>query len=196
MAERLQQVLAQPYALDGTEVTSSASIGITFSSVGYETPGDVLRDADIAMYRAKAAGRARTALFDASLRAQLASQVNLERDLRRALEQQQLSLVFQPIYDLSTGRIDSFEALVRWTHPERGPVPPTTFIPIAEESALIGQLFPAVDCVIHGDGRIGQPAFIHQVVHLLHVGQQRGRRVAGCGPQPKFLQFLEAVNRG
>jgi diguanylate cyclase (GGDEF)-like protein/PAS domain S-box-containing protein len=140
MAERLQQVLAQPYALDGTEVTSSASIGITFSSVGYETPGDVLRDADIAMYRAKAAGRARTALFDASLRAQLASQVNLERDLRRALEQQQLSLVFQPIYDLSTGRIDSFEALVRWTHPERGPVPPTTFIPIAEESALIGQL--------------------------------------------------------
>jgi diguanylate cyclase (GGDEF)-like protein/PAS domain S-box-containing protein len=140
MAERLQQVLAQPYALDGTEVTSSASIGITFSSVGYETPGDVLRDADIAMYRAKAAGRARTALFDASLRAQLASQVNLERDLRRALEQQQLSLVFQPIYDLSTGRVDSFEALVRWMHPERGPVPPTTFIPIAEESAMIGQL--------------------------------------------------------
>ena len=140
MAERLQQVLAQPYALDGTEVTSSASIGITFSSVGYETPGDVLRDADIAMYRAKAAGRARTALFDASLRAQLASQVNLERDLRRALEQQQLSLVFQPIYDLATGRVDSFEALVRWMHPERGPVPPTTFIPIAEDSALIGQL--------------------------------------------------------
>jgi EAL domain-containing protein (putative c-di-GMP-specific phosphodiesterase class I) len=92
------------------------------------------------MYRAKAAGRARTALFDASLRAQLASQVNLERDLRRALEQQQLSLVFQPIYDLATGRVDSFEALVRWMHPERGPVPPTTFIPIAEESALIGQL--------------------------------------------------------
>ena len=140
MAERLQQVLARPYALDGTEVTSSASIGITFSSVGYETPGDVLRDADIAMYRAKAAGRARTALFDASLRAQLASQVNLERDLRRALEQQQLSLVFQPIYELATGRVDSFEALVRWMHPERGPVPPTTFIPIAEESALIGQL--------------------------------------------------------
>ncbi|RVT48070.1 EAL domain-containing protein [Rubrivivax albus] len=140
MAERLQQVLAKPYALDGTEVTSSASIGITFSSVGYETPGDVLRDADIAMYRAKAAGRARTALFDASLRAQLASQVNLERDLRRALEQQQLSLAFQPIYDLASGRVDSFEALVRWQHPERGAVPPSTFIPIAEESALIGQL--------------------------------------------------------
>jgi diguanylate cyclase (GGDEF)-like protein/PAS domain S-box-containing protein len=140
MAERLQQVLAQPYALDGTEVTSSASIGITFSSVGYDSPGDVLRDADIAMYRAKAAGRARTALFDASLRAQLASQVNLERDLRRAIEQQQLSLAFQPIYELATGRVDSFEALVRWNHPLRGMVPPSTFIPIAEESAMIGPL--------------------------------------------------------
>ncbi len=143
MAERLQRALAQPYLLDGTEVTSSASIGITFSSIGYTTPGDVLRDADIAMYRAKAAGRARIALFDASLRAQLAAQVNLERDLRRAIAQvpqQQLSLAFQPIYRLSTGRIDSFEALVRWNHPELGPVPPSTFVPIAEESAQIGAL--------------------------------------------------------
>ena len=140
MAERLQQALAVPYSLDGTEVTSSASIGITFSSVGYETPGDVLRDADIAMYRAKAAGRARTALFDASLRAQLASQVNLERDLRRALESEQLSLVYQPIYDLASGQVDSFEALVRWHHPERGPIPPDIFIPIAEDSALIGRV--------------------------------------------------------
>jgi diguanylate cyclase (GGDEF)-like protein/PAS domain S-box-containing protein len=146
MAERLQKSLAQPYNLDGTEVMSSASIGITFSSIGYETPGDVLRDADIAMYRAKAAGRARIALFDASLRAQLAAQVNLERDLRRAIPatgsagSAQLSLAFQPIYRLSTGRIDSFEALVRWNHPELGPVPPSTFVPIAEESAQIGAL--------------------------------------------------------
>ena len=140
MAERLQRALAEPYQLAGTEVNSSASIGITFSSVGYETPGDVLRDADIAMYRAKAAGRARIALFDASLRAQLAAQVNMERDLRRAIEQAQLSLAFQPIYALETGRIDSFEALVRWNHPELGPVPPATFVPIAEDSALIGAL--------------------------------------------------------
>jgi diguanylate cyclase (GGDEF)-like protein/PAS domain S-box-containing protein len=140
MAERLQRALAEPYQLAGTEVNSSASIGITFSSVGYETPGDVLRDADIAMYRAKAAGRARIALFDASLRAQLAAQVNLERDLRRALEQGQLSLAFQPIYALASGQIDSFEALVRWQHPELGPVPPATFVPVAEDSALIGTL--------------------------------------------------------
>jgi diguanylate cyclase (GGDEF)-like protein/PAS domain S-box-containing protein len=140
MADRLQKSLAQPYNLDGTEVNSSASIGITFSSIGYETPGDVLRDADIAMYRAKAAGRARVALFDASLRAQLAAQVNLERDLRRAIANTQLSLAYQPIYKLSTGRIDSFEALVRWNHPDLGPVSPSTFVPIAEESAQIGAL--------------------------------------------------------
>ncbi len=140
MAERLQRALAEPYALDGNEITSSASIGITFSSVGYETPGDVLRDADIAMYRAKSAGRARIALFDASLRAQLAAQVNLERDLRRAIEHKQLSLAFQPIYHLGSGVVESFEALVRWDHPELGPVPPVTFIPIAEDSAMISAL--------------------------------------------------------
>ena len=140
MAERLQIALAEPYDLDGTEVNSSASIGITFSSVGYDSPGDVLRDADIAMYRAKAAGRARVAVFDASLRAQLAAQVNMERDLRRAIEQGQLSLAFQPIYQLGSGEVDSFEALVRWDHPELGPVPPATFVPIAEDSALIGAL--------------------------------------------------------
>ena len=140
MADRLQRALAQPYQLDGTEVTSSASIGITFSSVGYDTPGDVLRDADIAMYRAKAAGRARIALFDASLRAQLAAQVNMERDLRHAIEAGQLSLAFQPIYRLADGSLDSFEALVRWQHPELGPVPPATFVPIAEDSAQIGAL--------------------------------------------------------
>ena len=140
MADRLQRVLAEPFQLDGNELTTSASIGITFSSVGYDTPGDVLRDADIAMYRAKAAGRARTALFDASLRAQLAQQVNLERELRRAIDQEQLSLAFQPIYVLATGDLDSFEALVRWHHPELGLVPPSTFVPIAEDSAMITAL--------------------------------------------------------
>ncbi len=140
LAERLQRALAQPYQLGDTEVASSASIGITFSSVGYETPGDVLRDADIAMYRAKAAGPGKIALFDASLRAQLAAQVNLERDLRRAIEQELLHLAFQPIFDLSSGEISSFEALVRWQHPELGPIPPSTFVPIAEDSALVAAL--------------------------------------------------------
>jgi len=140
MAERLQESLRKPYSVGDTEVNSSASIGITFSSIGYDTPGDVLRDADIAMYRAKAGGRARYAVFDASLRAQLADQLHLERDLRRAIESDQLSIAYQPIYDLATGKINSFEALLRWDHPERGWVGPEVFIPIAEETGLIGGL--------------------------------------------------------
>jgi diguanylate cyclase (GGDEF)-like protein/PAS domain S-box-containing protein len=140
MAERLQDSLRKPYSVGGTEVNSSASIGITFSSIGYTTPGDVLRDADIAMYRAKAGGRARYAVFDASLRAQIADQLHLEGDLRRAIEGDQLFLAYQPIYDLASGKIHSFEALLRWNHPERGLVGPDVFIPIAEESGLIGAL--------------------------------------------------------
>lgn len=140
MATRLQATLAAPYMLDGTEVTTTASIGITFSRVGYDAPGDVLRDADIAMYRAKAAGRGQVALFDAGLRAQLAARVDLERELDLALAQQQFALVFQPIFDLETGRVDSLEALVRWHHPTRGAVGPDEFITIAEDAALIGRL--------------------------------------------------------
>ena len=140
MAERLQESLRKPYSVGGTEVNSSASIGITFSSIGYDTPGDVLRDADIAMYRAKSGGRARYAVFDASLRAQIADQLHLEGDLRHAIDSDQLFLAYQPIYDLHTGKIHSFEALLRWNHPERGLVGPDIFIPIAEEAGLIGLL--------------------------------------------------------
>lgn len=140
MAERLQQVLRTPYTIGDTEVNSSASIGITFSSIGYATADEVLRDADIAMYRAKAAGRARYALFDSSLRAEIADQLHLETDLHRAIESHQLYLAYQPIHDLRTGKVVSYEALARWNHPERGPIPPEIFIPIAEESGLIGAL--------------------------------------------------------
>jgi diguanylate cyclase (GGDEF)-like protein/PAS domain S-box-containing protein len=140
MAERLQQALREPFRVGGTEINSSASIGITFSAVGYLTPDEVLRDADIAMYRAKSGGRARHAMFDTALRSQLSEQVRLEADLRQALEHDQLKLAFQPIFDLHTGRIVSFEALARWTHPERGPIAPDVFIPVGEECGLIGTL--------------------------------------------------------
>jgi diguanylate cyclase (GGDEF)-like protein len=140
MADRMQEALAKPYTVNGTEINSSASIGITFSAIGYDTPDEVLRDADIAMYRAKAAGRGRNALFDASLRAQIADQLHLEGDLRRAIERDQITLAYQPIYDLATGCVSSFEALARWDHPERGPIGPDVFIPIAEEAGIIGAL--------------------------------------------------------
>jgi diguanylate cyclase (GGDEF)-like protein/PAS domain S-box-containing protein len=140
MADRLQASLCQPYIVDGVEVNSSASIGITLSDEGYHTPDEVLRDADIAMYRAKANGRARHAMFDTALRAQVSEQVKLELDLRTAIDTEQLSLAFQPIYDLRTGQVVAFEALARWQHPERGTVAPNVFIGIAEESGLIGAL--------------------------------------------------------
>ena len=140
LAERLQDALREPFVVGGTALNSSASIGMTFSTVGYQTPDEVLRDADIAMYRAKSGGRARHALFDMALRSQLSDQVRLEADLRVAIERDQLTLAFQPIYDLVSGRIVSFEALARWTHAERGAVAPERFIALAEESGLIGAL--------------------------------------------------------
>ncbi|HYS12020.1 MAG TPA: EAL domain-containing protein [Burkholderiaceae bacterium] len=139
LAERLQEVLRKPFLISGTEIATSASIGITFSRLGYRTPDEVLRDADIAMYHAKACGKARYAIFDACLRDQVTDQLHLEGDLRRALESGTggLSVSYQPIYRLATNELVAFEALARWNHAERGPVDPTVFIPIAEESGLI-----------------------------------------------------------
>jgi len=140
LAERLQEVLREPLQIAGKEITTSASIGITFSDFGYRTPEEVLRDADLAMYKAKAKGKAQFALFDSSLHKQATEQLSLEGDLRRALVSGQLSLVFQPIYELAPRRLIAFEALLRWHHPQRGLVGPATFIPLAEESGLIEPL--------------------------------------------------------
>jgi diguanylate cyclase (GGDEF)-like protein/PAS domain S-box-containing protein len=140
LAERLQQVLRVPVMVGRNEIATSASIGITFSSIGYTRPDEVLRDADIAMYKAKAQGKAQYALFDASLHAQVTSQLHLESDLRRAIDAGQLALEYQPLYELQSNRLVAFEALARWHHPERGSVSPAVFIPIAEESGLIGPL--------------------------------------------------------
>jgi diguanylate cyclase (GGDEF)-like protein/PAS domain S-box-containing protein len=140
LAERLQQVLRKPLQIAGKEVSTSASIGITFSDIGYRTPEEVLRDADLAMYKAKAKGKAQFALFDTSLHRRATEQLSLEGDLRRAVELGELSLVFQPIFQVLPRRLVSFEALVRWSHPQRGLIGPATFIPMAEECGLIEPL--------------------------------------------------------
>ncbi len=137
LAERLLQSLRQPFVVAGTELTSSASIGITTSLLGYESPEVVLRDADIAMYRAKAAGRDCYALFDTALHAEVTRRIRLEGDLRSAIANGQISLAYQPLYELASARLMGFEALSRWTHPELGPIGPDMFIPIAEETGLI-----------------------------------------------------------
>ena len=140
LAERLLWALRQPFQVAGTEITSSASIGITFSSMGYDTPAEMLRDADTAMYKAKAGGKARYALFDAALHTEVSHRLRLEGDLRRALAEQQLGVEYQPMFDLGSGRLIGFEALARWQHPEFGAISPATFIAVAEETGLILQL--------------------------------------------------------
>jgi EAL domain-containing protein (putative c-di-GMP-specific phosphodiesterase class I) len=120
-------------------VYSTASIGIALSS-GEDRAEDLLRDADTAMYSAKGAGKARHQLFQEGMRQDVASQLQLETDLRRAIEREELVLFYQPIVALSTNRVVGFEALARWRHPERGFLGPEDFIPLAEESGLIHAL--------------------------------------------------------
>jgi len=137
LAERIQRELTRPFQLGDMEITVSAAIGITFSTNGYQTAEQIIRDADIAMYKAKSRGKGQYALFDASLHQHVASQLKLENELRRALGQGQIYLHYQPICSLRDQRLIGFEALVRWQHPERGALEPATFIPTAEETGLI-----------------------------------------------------------
>lgn len=137
IAERIQESLARPFVLDGSEVFTSASIGVAMSSRSYESPEDILRDADTAMYRAKAMGKAQHAVFDSEMHAEARSLLQMHTELRHAIDRSELELQYQPIIDLFSGRLSGFEALVRWRHEERGLVWPDEFIPVAEENGLI-----------------------------------------------------------
>ena len=137
VAERLHEELRTPFLLGTQEVFSGASIGIAHGSATYARPEDILRDADTALYRAKAQGRGGCVEFDASMHDRAVELLHLETALRRALERRELRLHYQPVVSLTTGQIVGAEALVRWNHPERGLVPPMDFIPLAEETGLI-----------------------------------------------------------
>jgi diguanylate cyclase (GGDEF)-like protein len=137
VAERILHVLAQPFHLEGQQLTTSASIGIALSASGYEAAQDVLRDADSAMYRAKASGKARYAVFDTAMHERGLARLQLEGDLRLALQREELRLHYQPVLALEADRVVGFEALIRWQHPERGLLRPADFIAVAEETGLI-----------------------------------------------------------
>ena len=137
VADRVQEELRAPFMLGGTEVFSGVSIGIAHGHADYERPEDILRDADTALYRAKAAGRGRWVEFDPSMHDRAVALLQLETDLRRAVERREFRVHYQPVVSLSTGLIAGAEALARWQHPERGLVPPSEFIPLAEETGLI-----------------------------------------------------------
>ncbi|MDP2292392.1 MAG: EAL domain-containing protein [Actinomycetota bacterium] len=136
VAERILQLLADPIALDDQSVTVSASIGIAAGDAE-STATSLLRDADVAMYRAKTAGKARWVTYDPEMRAAAVERLQLENDLIRALDEGQLALVYQPVILLETEEIVGFEALLRWNHPTVGLIAPDRFIPIAEETGLI-----------------------------------------------------------
>ncbi|MCA1593901.1 MAG: EAL domain-containing protein [Acidobacteria bacterium] len=137
VAERIQTEVTESFNLDGHEVFTTLSIGIAPSSTGYDDPEDILRDADTAMYRAKTLGKARHEVFDKAMHAFAVNLLQLETDLRKALDRREFFVLYQPIVSLDNFRLCGFEALVRWQHPERGLISPMDFIPVAEDTGQI-----------------------------------------------------------
>ncbi|MCK6396428.1 EAL domain-containing protein [Zoogloea sp.] len=137
VADRIQRHFATPFIIDGYELFMNCSIGIALSAPEYRHPDELLRDADTAMYRAKADGKACYALFDAAMHHRAVAALDMESSLRRAIDRNGFELHYQPVIELHNGRISSFEALIRWPHETRGLIPPAEFIPLAEETSLI-----------------------------------------------------------
>ncbi|HTQ36255.1 MAG TPA: EAL domain-containing protein, partial [Steroidobacteraceae bacterium] len=137
VAARLQAVLSPSYFIQGRDVHCSASIGIVTYPQGAASADEIVRNADVAMYEAKRAGRACTVQFNQNMHVRISRHVEIESGLRRAIGSNEMQVLYQPIVNLDTGRMTSVEALVRWRHPTLGDIPPGEFIPIAEESGLI-----------------------------------------------------------
>ncbi len=140
MARQIHHQLTFPFNLSGHEVFTNASIGITLSTPNYKRPEELLRNADLAMYRAKEMGKGGYAVFDAVMHRKAVERLHLETQLRRALELEELQVYYQPIVSLGTGEVMGFEALVRWLNPYQGFISPTRFIPVAEETGLIAKI--------------------------------------------------------
>jgi diguanylate cyclase (GGDEF)-like protein/PAS domain S-box-containing protein len=140
VADKIACALREPFVLEGREVFVTTSIGIALGRSAHERPTDLLRDADVALYRAKASGKATYKVFDADMNIMALERLNLDADLRRAIERREFSVYYQPQLELSTRRIVGWEALMRWRHPEHGLIPPSAFLSIAEETSLITQI--------------------------------------------------------
>jgi diguanylate cyclase (GGDEF)-like protein/PAS domain S-box-containing protein len=201
IAERIVAALAAPFTLNGHELFITTSIGIVLSTPGQDSSDDLMRNADIAMYQAKAQGKARYEVFNSHLNAQAMARLRLEADLRRAIERGEFVIYYQPQIDLVTGQMQGLEALVRWEHSERGLIAPVEFIPVAEETGLIRPLgqwvlaeacrqvqewsarypsaVPAVLSVNLSAQQVNQPGFVDEVAGML----------ARTGFEPRRLQL-------
>ena len=208
VAERIQQAVRAPISMgSGQEVFTTASIGIAISVSASSSDEDLVRDADIAMYRAKASGGDQCAVFDATMHERAVERLQLETDLRRAIEREEFRLQYQPIVSLRDHRVIGFEALIRWQHPERGLLSPAAFLALAEETGLITRIdqwvlreacaqarrwqtqFPAgspasVSVNISAQG-FGQPDIVRQVADVLEE--------TGLDPHNLRLEITESV---
>jgi diguanylate cyclase (GGDEF)-like protein/PAS domain S-box-containing protein len=140
LSDRVQKALAVPLKIDGQDLYVSVSIGIAVGGPAYRDPNEILRDADVAMFEAKNQGRGRVVVFEPGMAVAAASRLQVENDLRKALERGEFCVHYQPIVNLDNGTLMGFEALVRWQHPERGLVMPANFIPTAEDSGMIASI--------------------------------------------------------
>lgn len=205
IGDALLQALGRPVHVFGTELRPQASMGLNAIESGCPGADELLRDADLAMYHAKASGKGRLALFDASLSAELGDKLQLEAELRRAIAAGELSLAYQPLYVLQNQALNGFEALARWTHKSRGAISPAVFIALAEETGCIHEITawaineavrqhaawqaaaaPQGDLVMHVNvsGRdLARPDFVAQVMGAL----QRH----GLPPQQLLLEVTE-----
>jgi diguanylate cyclase (GGDEF)-like protein/PAS domain S-box-containing protein len=206
VAEAIQRELRMPVELGGREVSVSASIGIALNRTDHLSADDIMRDADIAMYRAKDAGRARHELFDMALHAQVTDKLGFEHDLRRAVDRRELMLMYQPIVSLASGQAVGFEALVRWQRNGEF-VPPAEFIPVAEDLHLIEPLGSWVlreVCLQFAAWRAGRPngsiehvtvnVSTHQLVLPDFITTvRRAVRDAGLEPHMLHLEITETA---
>lgn len=188
VANTIHDQLSLPIELSGQEIFTSASIGIVFGGPQYEKPEDMLRDADIALYEAKATGRAKHVVFDTDMHVQAVNMLKIDAELRRAIERNEIEVFYQPLVSQSTGALKGFEALSRWRHPDRGMVPPGDFIPVAEETGLIGSIGEYVTEAVVKQMDIWQKTYPHASNLSISVN---------CSPKelndPKYTARLEAV---
>jgi diguanylate cyclase (GGDEF)-like protein/PAS domain S-box-containing protein len=214
LAERIRQGLSQPLLVEGRELFAHASTGISVATRPGTAADDLLRNADVAMYVAKSEGKNRHQLFDHAMHQALVERVALRSELSRAMERYQLTLHYQPVVNLDTGRLTGVEALARWVHPERGPVPPGSFIPLAEETGLIVSLGgwvlqaacrQAQDWRQAGLGggfdlnvnvsvrQLKEPRFVESVAEVLHqTGMEPGRLVLEI-TESMLMENIDAI---
>lgn len=189
VAERVHRALVAPFDVAGREVFTTASVGIAMSATGYSSPDEVLRDADTAMYRAKALGKGRTEVFDGAMREQVVQRLQLDTAVRRGLERHEFVPFFQPVVSLQSGGLVGFEALLRWWHPDRGQVSPAEFLPVIQQNGLaraVGQQLLTDVCAQLRRWRDAAPGAAPLLVHV----NFSSRELADADLVPRLLECL------